>query len=180
MEYLNPYDAWTPPSYPETVRVVLTKGPGTSYEIAVDREVGPHLAPRNGVGGHEYLPHDLIHFVVEKVAGIDRGVFGELAAGGNGIFWPSDPAERTKAMRRRKKAATYSTPQVQADHERSEQLLRLALAVWEKRRGLTRALPADADAESIPPVVDRIADELDDHADHWHDLPVGEALTLQW
>ncbi len=87
-----------------TMRVVFTKRPGTSYEIAVHREAGAALAPRNGPGGHPYLPHDLLHLLVEVEASIPLGVFGQLAAGDNGLFWPADPAERTKppAVERRR------------------------------------------------------------------------------
>ena len=50
------------------MRVVFTKGPGIGYEIAVHREIGPELAPRNGPGGHPYLPHDLVHLLVDETA----------------------------------------------------------------------------------------------------------------
>ncbi|MBC2901287.1 hypothetical protein [Streptomyces cupreus] len=36
------------------------QGSRTSYGIAVHRETGAALAPRNGPGGHPYLPHDLV------------------------------------------------------------------------------------------------------------------------
>ena len=55
------------------MQVLFTKGPGTSYDIAVHRGTGAVLAPRNGPGGHPYLPHDLVHLLVEQVAGIELG-----------------------------------------------------------------------------------------------------------
>lgn len=142
------------------------------------RDVGPELETRNGVGGHEYLPHDLVHFVVEAETGITRGVFGELAAGGTGIFWPADPAQRRKAMRQRKKSGPYPSADVEADHDRSEQLLRVALAEWERRHGMSGQ--HDADTADDPTTVDRIVAALDVYAPRWNALPVGGTLTLTW
>ncbi|WP_405932465.1 hypothetical protein [Streptomyces sp. NBC_00827] len=162
------------------MRVVFTKGPGTSYDISVHRETGAALAPRNGPGGHPYLPHDLVHFLVEAEAGIRLGVYGRLAAGDNGLFWPADPAERNKAARRRKSKPVQPSPQARADMARSEELAGIAVPVWEVRRGHAKTLPAYVRADEVPPVVDRIVTRLDEHADRWHALPVGGSLELAW
>ncbi|WP_213934438.1 hypothetical protein [Rhodococcus sp. B50] len=162
------------------MHVVFTKGPGIGYEIAVHRETGPELAPRNGPGGHPYLPHDLVHLLVEMEAGIELGVFGQVAAGDNGLFWPADNAERTRASRRRRSKKHAMSPRAEADMIRSETLARIAVPVWEARRGLARGLPASVPAHDVTPVVDRIVDIFDDYADRWHALPVGGSLTLTW
>jgi hypothetical protein len=162
------------------MRIVFTKGPGTSYEIAVHREAGAELAPRNGPGGHPYLPHDLVHFLVEVEAGIALGVYGRLAAGDNGMFWPADPAERVRAARRRRTRRPTSSPAAKADMVRSEKLAGIAVPVWEVRRGHLRELPAYVTAQEIPPVVDRIVARFDDFADRWHGLPVGGSLEVTW
>lgn len=162
------------------MRVVFTKRSGTSYDVAVYRETGAALAPRNGPGGHPYLPHDLVHFLVETEARIAHGVFGRLAAGDNGLFWPADPADRAKAARRRKGKSVKSAPEVRADTARSEELVGIAVPVWELRRGHVRELPAYVTAKGVPPVVDRIVSRLDGYADRWHALPVGGSLTLTW
>lgn len=162
------------------MRVVFTKGPGTSYDIAVHRETGAGLAPRNGPGGHRYLPHDLVHFLVEAEAGIKLGVYGRLAAGDNGLFWPADPAERAKAARRRKSRPVKPSPQAQADMARSEELAAIALPVWEVRHGHAQALPAYVPAGEMPAELERIVSRFDAYADRWHALPVGGSLTLTW
>ncbi|MDX3098349.1 hypothetical protein PV417_28130 [Streptomyces sp. ME19-03-3] len=162
------------------MRVVFTKGPGTSYRIAVHRETGAALAPRNGPGGHPYLPHDLVHFLVEAEAGIELGVYGRLAAGDNGLFWPADPAERARAARRRKSKPVKPSPRARQDMARSEHLADVALRVWEVRRGHAHELPAYLAAEGIPAVVDRIVVAFDDHADRWHATPVTGELTVTW
>jgi hypothetical protein len=162
------------------MQVVFTKGPGTSYDIAVHRETGAALAPRNGPGGHPYLPHDLVHLLVEREAGIGLGVYGRLAAGDNGLFWPADPAERAKAGRRRRTKRVRPSPEASADMARSEELAGIAVPVWEVRHGHARELPAYVRAREIPPVVDRIVARFDDYAERWHALPVGGTLTVPW
>ncbi|GLW45070.1 hypothetical protein Stsp02_07320 [Streptomyces sp. NBRC 14336] len=167
-------------TYRACMRVVFTKGPGTSYGIAVHRENGPALAPRNGPGGHPYLPHDLVHFVVEAEAGIKLGVYGRLAAGDNGLFWPADPAERARANRRQKSKRPKPSPEASADMARSEELAGIAVPVWEVRNGHAAELPAYVAKREIPPLVDRIVARLAEYAERWHALPVGGTLTLDW
>lgn len=162
------------------MRVVFTKGPGTSYDIAVHRDTGVALAPRNGPGGHPFLPHDLVHLLVEKEAGIELGVYGQLASGDNGLFWPADPAEHAKVARRRKSKGVKSSPRAKADMARSEELAGIAVPVWEVRRGHARELPAYVTAGEIPAVIERIVSRFDDYADRWHALPVGGSLTATW
>jgi hypothetical protein len=58
------------------------------YAIAADRGKGPVMHMPAGPGYHAWLPHDLVHFVVERHFGIAGSVFGQLAAGGNaGTFF---------------------------------------------------------------------------------------------
>ncbi|UYP19712.1 hypothetical protein OED52_03910 [Rhodococcus sp. Z13] len=162
------------------MRVTFTKGPGIGYEVAVQRETGPALAPRNGPGGHPYLPHDLVHLLVELEAGIELGVFGQLAAGDNGLFWPADPAERARAGRQRRAGKRHLPPRAEADMVRSEELARIAVPVWEVRRGKAPGLPGYVSPRDVTPLVERIVDRLDEHADRWHALPVDGSLTVDW
>jgi hypothetical protein len=54
--------------------VTFTKAPGRRYFMTVVRERGVPLAPRQGPGYHDYLPHDAVHFLVESEAGLSGGV----------------------------------------------------------------------------------------------------------
>ena len=63
---------------------------------------------------------------------------------------------------------------------RSEELAGIAVPVWEVRRGFAKSLPAYVTRNEIPPVVEQIVGRLDDYADRWHALPVGESLTVPW
>jgi hypothetical protein len=157
--------------------VTFTKGPGRAYTVAVRREKAPELAPRRGPGSHPYLPHDLVHLVVEAEAGLRGGVFGRIAAGESGMFWPADPARRRRVNRR--EARRKPSPAASADMARSEELARLCLPLWELRHGHREHLPAYLDgADTTDPLADRIVTRLAGLADRWHALPENGSLTL--
>jgi hypothetical protein len=80
-------DGWRMPG----MDVTFTKGPGRRYFMTVVRERGIRLARRQGPGYHDYLPHDAVHFIVEREAGLTGGVFGRVAAGQSNIFPAADP-----------------------------------------------------------------------------------------
>ncbi|HEX6468850.1 MAG TPA: hypothetical protein VF069_07105 [Streptosporangiaceae bacterium] len=160
--------------------VTFTKASGRRYIIGIDRQVGPRLAARPGPGYHPYLPHDVVHFVVETEAGIRGGVFGRAAAGDCGIFWPADPAERRRALRRKRRPS----PEEDADMARSERLAAICLPLWEMRAGRRHRPPewltGYPPGEVETPLLERICARLDEIARHWHALRIGGSLTLTW
>ncbi|MER8157591.1 hypothetical protein [Streptomyces sp. NPDC094472] len=160
------------------IDVTFTKGPGRSYSVAVRRECGPEPAPRGGPGHHPYLPHDLVHFLVEAEARLRGGVYGRLAAGELGFFWPADPAERGRARHREK--SRKPTPRASADMGRSEELAGACLMLWELRRGQRAALPPWLCGWTPDPVAERIVVRMDEYADRWHALPDGGSLSVSW
>jgi hypothetical protein len=164
------------------MRVTFTRTGERRYSVAIERAVGPRLAARQGPGYDPYLPHDLVHFVAEAEAGLRGAVFGSLAAGESGIFWPED-ATRIRGDRRRARKRT-APPAAQADMLLSERLAALSLSVWQLRTG-RRSEPPAWFAQLTPeqlgaPLIDRICDRLDRVAPRWHALPVGGGITLTW
>ncbi len=71
--------------------------------MTVRRQAGPSLAPRQGPGYDDHLPHDAVHLLVENEAGLTGGVFGRVAAGRSNIFWPADPKLQRRQARREAK-----------------------------------------------------------------------------
>jgi hypothetical protein len=129
------------------------------YAIHVHRDRAPDLWMDPAPGYDDHLPHDLLHFVAEEEFGLDGGVFGDLATGGNArIFIPVDPKETAKLWRemRRKKVRL-------PDGRRSEQLADQLERGW-RARTLEPELQA----------------KLDALAAQWHALQVGGELTLEW
>jgi hypothetical protein len=140
------------------VKVTFVKKGARRYSVVVERERYPDLWC-GSIGYDESLPHDLLHFVAEAEFGLDGGVFGDLAAGGNArIFQSFDPELTTKLWRRQRIRRTRLP-----DGRRSEQLAWKLEQGWRKR--------------TLAPGLQRQLDEL---AERWRALQVGGALTLEW
>ena len=158
------------------VEVTFTKLAGRRYTMTVRRERGPELAPRQGPGYDDFLPHDAVHFIVEAEAGLAGGAFGRLAAGHSNIFWPADPAQRRRQARRegrRRLSAAHHD-----DMARSERLASAAPLLWEVRTGRRADLPGWARVED--PVLECVLGRLDAFAGQWSRLGDGESITLRW
>jgi hypothetical protein len=159
------------------VEVTFTKLTGHRYAMTVRRERGPELAPRQGPGYHEFLPHDAVHFVVEAEAGLSGGAFGRIAAGHSNIFWPADPAQRRRQARR--EARRRPAAAQHAEMARSERLASAAPLLWEVRTGRRAELP-DWVRVDEPALLERVVDRLDAFAGQWSRLGEGQGITLRW
>ena len=164
------------------MEVTFTKIPGRRYVMTVVRERGPELAPRQGPGYDDYLPHDAVHFLVEAEARLAGGVFGRIAAGHNNLFWPADPVTRQHQARRERKWKPGQ--QEQADMARSESLASVCQPLWELRAGHRGELPAwfsrlgPGTLES--PLMERILARVGEFAAQWGPLPGHRGVTLPW
>ncbi len=164
------------------MEVTFTKLPGRRYLVAVTREQGPELAPRQGPGYDDHLPHDAVHFLVEAEARLTGGVYGRVAAGHNNLFWPADQAQRRRQARREKKWRPSAAER--ADMAQSEELASLARPLWEWRAGhrtdppswFSRTAPRSLESTLVP----RILARLDEFANQWHPLPARGSITRQW
>jgi hypothetical protein len=140
------------------VRVTFTKKRGR-YGVSVSRDRATDLFIRSAPGYDEWLPHDLLHFVAEAEHGLDGGVFGDLASGGNArIFISVDPKE-TARLWRRARMKKIRLP----DGRRSEELAGQLERGWRTR--------------TLEP---KLLAKLDALAEQWRSLPVGGELTVDW
>jgi hypothetical protein len=150
------------------------------YAVVVERERAPALVAHPAPGYDEYLPHDLLHFVAEAEWGLDGAVFGQLAAGGDpGIFLPAE-RELVAQWVRRRKLRSKAHPK----GRRSELLAHALECAWNARRR-RRPLPYNwddllAEARVDPDRLARVVASLDELAERWHDLRIGEELGLEW
>jgi len=160
------------------VKVSFVKTDGRRYGVYVEREKAPALWTY-GPGYDDDLPHDLLHFVAEAGFGIDGGVFGDVAAGGNAkIFQPVDRALVAR-MWRRKRMHKYVLP----EGARSEVLAGLLEQAWKARRreGLPRGERGRLAAGGVDEAkVRALAPKLDEVAARWRSLAPGESITLEW
>lgn len=149
------------------------------YAVLVEREHAHSLVAHPAPGYDDYLPHDLLHFVAEAEWGLDGAVFGQLASGGDpGIFLPVERELIGRWVRRRK-----LRPKARPKGGRSELLTYALECAWHARRR-RRRLPdgwgdllttARVDRERLA----RVVAELDELAERWHGLRVGEELTFE-
>jgi hypothetical protein len=154
----------------DRVRVTFTRGDGRRYAVAIERERGPRLVPRDGPGFDEHMPHDIAHYLVEEQLGIRLGVFGQLAVGGGGLFVPA-PADRTEADRRRVRRIAAEG---RADMRRSEAAVGMCMAAW-------RRVPWTAGQDAVTPAErERVVRRIDEVAARWHALPPGGSLVFEW
>ena len=149
------------------------------YAVLVERDHAPTLVAQ-APGYDDYLPHDLLHFVAEAEWGLDGGVFGQLAAGGDpGIFLPVERELVSKWIRRRKLRR-----KARPKGRRSELLAYALDSAWNARRG-RRPLPEGWDDLLAAARIERerlaeVVRSLDELAERWHRLRIGEELTLEW
>jgi hypothetical protein len=129
------------------------------YDVHVERDRAPALFMRSAPGYDDWLPHDLLHFFAEAEFGLDKGVFGDLATGGNARFFiPVDQRLVAKTWRKgRIKRARLP------EGRRSEQLAGELERGWRDRTA----------APDLLAKLDRLAAQ-------WHALPEGGSLTLEW
>ena len=140
------------------MKVTFRKTGERRYDVRVTRERHPDLCC-GSIGYDDRLPHDLLHFVAEADFGLDGGIFGDLAAGGNARVFQSFDRELTAKLWRKQRIRRTRLP----DGRRSEDL------AWELEQG--------GRARTLRPALQQ---KLDDLAERWHALQVGGSLTLEW
>jgi hypothetical protein len=158
------------------MQVRFTKSGDRRYGVAIERELGPALVPRSGPGADDLMPHDLAHYLVEEHFGIELGVWGQLAAGGGGIFSPAPEDDSLQHRRRSQRIGAIG----RRDMARSEQLVMITISTWEQSIGRPRHqvpwIPIDVDAESLCSAVERV----DEVSGRWQALQPGGSLTFVW
>jgi hypothetical protein len=128
-------------------------------------------------GYDDYMPHDLAHYLVEESFGIRLGVFGQLAAGGRGVFVPHVDDDSARAQRTAHRIAVVG----RRDMQRSETLVQVCMAEWMRRSGRRPRLPVAALGIDVEPnELDVMVERLDAVATRWHGLRVGDSLEFRW
>jgi hypothetical protein len=154
------------------MEVTFRKSGARRYGVVVVRHGAPTLAMDPAPGYDDDVPHDLMHFVVEAEWGIDGGVFGQLAAGGDaGTFWPVDQELLRKWSRRRKRSRVRFE-----GGRRAEALAAVVESAWNARHCRGPAVPAELDPERL----EHALETLDGLARRWRALQVGGSITLEW
>jgi hypothetical protein len=83
------------------VKVSFIKSGAHQYGVTVERAAATNLQMHPAPGYDDWLPHDMVHFVVEREAGLRDGIFGQLAAGGDAHTFVPAEQQRTRRWARR-------------------------------------------------------------------------------
>jgi hypothetical protein len=157
------------------------------YAVSIFRPGLPMLEKNPVPGYDDLLPHDLIHLIVERALGLQRGIFGQAAEGGTaGMFYPVESDARTarEASRQRRMLAKRSDKLMQAgrqDTAASEAATYIARMAWDSRRA--NRSPRVSATRIGPVLAEQLAqirDEMDAMSARWMALPAGEVLSVRW
>jgi hypothetical protein len=164
------------------VDATFTKVDGGRYMMEVTGAKGPELGPRQGPGYDEFLPHDVVHFIVEDEAGLSGGVFGRVADGQSNLF---PLPEARDGRRHRRRVARHQLSK--SDHK--DMAARSFSPASVRRSGnFGRGEAARSPSGSArliqevldSPLIERVLCRLDDFAERWSALPAGGSITLVW
>ncbi|MEM6844501.1 MAG: hypothetical protein AAF632_19940 [Bacteroidota bacterium] len=172
------------------------------YAISVTGTRYPDLEMNPAPGYNPFLPHDVLHLVVESYLGIEQGIFGQLAAGGHaGTFHIKagsyrNSREESREWRRIKKRGTRLAKLGADDAAKSELAAYICWQEWLSRSDLKlhrkqastmnqqgrhiRELMPEEQPESVDVVMDNICQCLDTISGYWHSLKVGESIQIRW
>jgi hypothetical protein len=173
------------------------------YGILVKRHDLPDVEKSPAPGFDPFIPHDLMHLVVEAKLGIARGVFGQLSAGGDaGTFTlrvRSDESSRDVARLRHrlKERGKKLLREGRDDCLQSERATYICWQAWLARSTSTEqrkiAHTMSEQAQQVRGVADakenrllnqttliEIFRHLDELSSHWSQLKVGQSMTVRW
>jgi hypothetical protein len=136
------------------------------------------------------MPHDLLHYVVERELGLRCGIFGQLAQGGcAGTFHviapvmarPRDAARQRRHLGKRDARLLREGRQ---DALASEGAAYVCQQAWATRRAAARRGTAYRKRVAGGGITDerltRICARLDELSRQWARLQIGESITVVW
>lgn len=172
------------------------------YGVFVERPGYPPAEMNPAPSYDDELPHDFVHFVVEEELGLELGVFGQLAAGGDAgtfrlVLSPSDGRRASRGRRRHRSRGMGLSEEGDEQAAFSERAATICHEEWLERfstRGRLRKarrlrpyverVRHECSREELAslsdPVIERICNRLERLSERWSEIAVGESLTLEW
>ena len=151
------------------------------YAVEVQRPGRPDLEMNPAPGYDPLMPHDMMHLVVEAQLGLTRGIFGQLAAGGNaGTFRvPVDRDQSSRHVTRARKRVTVRGRNLLKDGRddcaQSERATYICLQEWRcQSAGATQLLNISQRK------LDEICKHLDQLSSRWSSLAIGQSMAVAW
>lgn len=183
--------------------VVFRRTGQRRYAIEAQRPGVPDVVMNPAPGYDQFLPHDLMHLVVEAQLGLTRGVFGQVAQGGDaGTFHlplqqNKSDRETTRARTRLKARGAKLLKEGRDESARSERATYICWYEWltrsqssELRKRAHRmaqnaaTVIGSATATELRALnkkkLDEICAHLDNLSTHWSSLKVGQSMAVRW
>ena len=173
------------------------------YAVEVQRPGLPDLEMNPAPGYDPLMPHDMMHLVVEGQLGLTRGIFGQLAVGGNAgtfhLFTKSDESSRKIARAGRRVRARGKSLLKDGRDEclESERATYICWYEWlarssspeQRKQSETMAQQAKSvrttgGVTALRTLNQRKLDEICKHLDQlssrWSSLAIGQCMTVAW
>ena len=173
------------------------------YAVEAQRPGRPVVVMNPAPGYDRLSPHDMMHLVVEAQLGLNRGVFGQLAAGGDaGTFHvPINADESSRKLARvRRRLREKGRKMLRKSRDESARSERATYICWyewlarssssgqkklsqtmEKQAKQVRDTAGDAELSMLTErKLDEICNHLDELSSHWSSLEVGQSIAVRW
>ena len=183
--------------------VVFRRTGQRRYAVEARRSGFPDLEMNPAPGYDQLIPHDMMHMVVEAQLGLSRGLFGQLASGGDaGTFHPvftnnektrqiarvrTHVKDRGKKLLRegrddcaQSERATYICWQYWLAHTQSTDLKATSRTMAQQAKEVRDVATAKELGVLNRSKLDEICKHLDELSAEWSKLEVGQSLAVRW
>ena len=173
------------------------------YAVEAQREGFPDLEMNPAPGFDPLMPHDMMHLVVEAQLGLTRGIYGQLASGGDAgtfhLFVKRDEGSREipRASNRVKARGRKLLRAGRDECAESERATYICWSEWlarsssREQRTLSQTMTKQAkqvrDTAGAPELrtlnrhkLDEICKHLDQLSSQWSSLKIGESMAVAW
>ncbi|HJP91227.1 MAG TPA: hypothetical protein VJ875_04680 [Pyrinomonadaceae bacterium] len=168
------------------------------YAVEAQRLGFPNLVMNPAPGYDRLIPHDMMHLVVEAQLGLTRGVFGQLAAGGDaGTFHlplkrDENSREVVRLANRVRARGKKLLKEGRHDSARSERATYICWYEWlarsqssdPKMAQQARQVREAASSKELRALNESKLDEICKHLDrlssHWSNLEVDQTIAVRW
>jgi hypothetical protein len=173
------------------------------YAVIAKRSPFSEVEMNPAPGYDRFMPHDLMHLVVEAQLGLTHGIFGQLAVGGDaGTFHRTAKPNETprQAARLQNRVRARGKKLLKACRDELEQSERATYICWHEWLARSQSSDLRTLAQSMAPQakqvrdvagagelraldrkrLDEICKHLDELSSHWTNLEIGQSMSVRW
>lgn len=167
--------------------VVFRRTGQRRYSVEAQRAGFPDVVMDPAPGYDALIPHDMMHLVVEAQLGLNRGIFGQLAAGAGTFQLAVKDGENSREVARtRRRVAARGKKSMKAGRDeclQSERATYICRQLWLARSASREERKQERD-QGFDGLTQRKLDEICEHLDQlsarWSGLKVGESMAVGW